>query len=137
MKSFKIYTPDTNELYLKRLRVIQTPWFAFYVHWIYLPDSDRDMHDHPWNFWSFVVRGGYTEVVRNHWWSPEEIKTHGAWSLHKMSKHSAHKISLLQRNTITAIFTGRRTREWGFWTEDGFVQWDHYDRAGGPDPFDS
>jgi hypothetical protein len=32
-----------------------------YVHWIYQPDDDRDPHDHPWPFVSFVIRGGYAE----------------------------------------------------------------------------
>lgn len=130
--------PDKNDpsrVYLKRLRILQTPWFGFYIHWVYLPDSDRDPHDHPWTFWSFVARGGYTEVLtdREH---PLHLRTHKRWSLHQMPTDKAHKISTLLGPTITVLLVGRRKRDWGFWTEDGWVPWREYNAAeNGPDPF--
>ena len=36
------------------------PW-SIRVHHIMRPDSDRDLHDHPWNARTIILRGGYTE----------------------------------------------------------------------------
>lgn len=145
MRWYRIYSPDGNELYLKRLRIIQTPLFALYLHWIYLPDDDRDPHCHPWNFWSFIVKGGYVE----HLWKRIEDRVYGnaldvginIWqrkSFHKMSIEHAHQIvSLARTPTISFILTGRRSRDWGFWTKEGYVPRSQYGRAEGhgPDPF--
>jgi hypothetical protein len=49
--------------YLVRLRIVQTPWFGIYLHDIHEDDGDRDPHNHPWSFLSFVLRGYYTERV--------------------------------------------------------------------------
>jgi hypothetical protein len=115
-----------NEVYLRRLRIVQTPWCAFMMHWIYEADFDRDPHDHPWNFWSFVLRGGYIEhiydspdaLVRPQWWR--------RFSLHKMPVDKAHQIRSVVADTVTLVFTGRRQRVWGFWTPAGFVVWKTY-----------
>lgn len=138
---FNIPDPTGRLVYLKRLRVVQTPLFGLYVHWINLPDDDRDPHDHPWNFLSAVLRGGYTEVVYKydeHSDGPTLVAetTHGRWSAHRMPTDRAHRITHLQPQTVTLILTGRRSRDWGFWTEAGWVPWRQYDRTGhGPDPF--
>lgn len=36
------------------------PW-SFRVHHIMRPDEDRDLHDHPWNARTIILRGWYTE----------------------------------------------------------------------------
>lgn len=134
-------------VYLRRLRVLQTPWFAVYVHWLYLPDGDRDPHDHPWSFWSLVLKGGYLEEFFS-WqtgerrWCPDigpsATKVWRRGSLHRMGVKAAHRIRLLTRTpTVTLIVTGRRRQSWGFWTPDGFVHWRNYDGGRGPDPFAS
>lgn len=130
--------PDATEpdrTYLRRLRVAQTPWFGIYVHWIYLPDRDRDPHDHPWPLLSWILRGGYTETV---WTGRLTHSQHRRrrWSLHRVPITVAHSIDSLEPRTVTLVLVGRRCREWGFWTATGWVHWKAYDRTGtGPDPF--
>lgn len=135
-KTFLI--PDARRpevTYLKRLRIVQTPWFGVYLHWIYLPDDDRDMHDHPWSFWSLIVRGGYTERtqttisgVRLTGLDPV-LRRHRTFSLHKHPLARAHRIVDLRPKTITLLLVGRRCREWGFYTDQGFVIWTEYLRG--------
>ena len=36
------------------------PW-SFRIHHIMRPDEDRDLHDHPWNARTIILRGWYTE----------------------------------------------------------------------------
>ena len=130
--------PDATEpdrVYLRRLRIVQTPWFGLYLHWIFLPDRDRDPHDHPWPFVSWVLRGGYTETT---WTTPVDLQQHvrNRWSAHRISTRVAHSIDQLQPRTVTLVAVGRRCRDWGFWTPTGWVHYAAYDRAGeGPDPF--
>jgi hypothetical protein len=122
---------DPTQLYLRRWRLIQTPWFALYLHKVLLPDDDRHMHDHPYNFSSLVLRGGYKEVVDyGDGWSWG--RSHKAGSIHHMKAEWLHKIVSLKRvPTWTLLFVGRRRRTWGFWTENGWVAWHNYERETG------
>lgn len=134
--------PDRNDptkTYLRRLRIVQTPWFALYLHFIFLPDDDRDPHDHPWNFGSFVIRGGYSERLYDLGGEFGGVrllgeKRHGRLSVHRMKMDKAHRITNIEPGLATLVFIGPRKRDWGFWTEDGFVRWQKYDRAVGVNP---
>ena len=37
--------------------------FSIRLHLIHLPDEDRALHDHPWSFRTFVLRGGYAQAT--------------------------------------------------------------------------
>lgn len=120
-------------VYLRRLRIIQTPWFGVYLHFIYDVDADQDPHDHPWPFWSYIVRGGYHEVVyknvRRHDSTPGQglVRkwTRGTW--HGFNMKWAHRIIMIRPGTISLVVVGRRRpSDWGFWTAAGKVPWQAY-----------
>lgn len=118
---------DPEFVYLRRFRVVQTPWFGVYVHWIYETDSDRYPHDHPWKFWSLILRGGYAELVYD---SPGADPTPKMWppgSFHIMPTDHAHQITDISAPLVTLVFTGSRVREWGFWSPNGFIPWRKFD----------
>lgn len=121
---------NPGSCYLRRLRVWNAPWCSLYVHQIFEKDNDRDPHDHPWNFWSLVLRGGYSEVVRPYVAERgrrrARVLHHKRRSLHRMPVHAAHKINAILPGTITLILTGPRKRQWGFWTPEGFVPANRY-----------
>ncbi len=119
-----------TRVYLRRLRVIQTPWFGVYLHWIYAPDRDRDPHDHPWPFVSWILRGGYTERVWVKMWheSVGFTRKRDRWSGHTMSTTVAHSVTAVDPGTVTFVVVGRRCRQWGFWTDQGWVAWPDYTR---------
>jgi hypothetical protein len=127
---------DENRVYLRRLRILQTPWFALYLHFIYLPDEDRAPHDHPFGFLSLIVRGGYTERLYHQLggrqlskYQRTENRTWRRGTIHTTSKRVAHMIWDLTPGTVTLVVAGRKKRDWGFWTEEGFVPWQQYNRA--------
>lgn len=128
-------------LVLRRLRIFQTPWLSLYLHGIEAPDPDRDPHDHPWRWWSLVVRGGYLERLWK--WTPQGRRACGQrlrrrWSVAGMPTDRAHRIDSVLPGTVTLVLVGPRVQEWGFWTHAGFCRWDMYAHEGvGPDPFDS
>lgn len=126
-------------VYLRRLRIFQTPWFALYLHFIFEPDLDRDPHDHPCNFWALIVRGGYLEDVFTHPLTRiPRSNTWGPGTVHKMPVEFAHQIRRLNGKTVTLCWFGHRQRQWGFWTDEGFVDQETYrktHKTAGADPF--
>lgn len=113
--------------YLRRLRILQTPLFGIYLHWIFEPDADRDPHDHPWRFWSVVLRGGYAEKLYD-----AGVGLNGRafvrsrWSVHTVRLSQAHQITEIEEGLVTLAVVGRRAQEWGFWTDGGWVAWRTY-----------
>lgn len=127
---------DERRVYLRRLRILQTPWFALYLHFIFQSDKDRDPHDHPFAFRSLIVRGGYTERVwgldnlnGERWIAHHPVKR--SWkrfTIHKTSLHVAHMIDYLLPGTVTLVFCGPKVQDWGFYTDRGFIPWQRYNR---------
>jgi hypothetical protein len=138
-KWFKIMDKENpEEIYLKRLRFIQTPYFGIYVHWINRPDNDRGPHNHPWPFTSFILRGGYSEdLYRQPMFRTGEVqhRTWGRFSLHSVALSAAHRITSAKPGTISVIFMGKRSCDWGFYINepDGvrFYNWEVYDKDSG------
>lgn len=128
------YSRDETLVYLRRLRVVQTPAFAVYLHFIYKPDDDADPHDHPMNFWSLILRGGYVEEVYETSRQTRTKRLVGTrrWrrgSIHRMGTGLAHRISRLDQRTVTLVLAGPKRQEWGFWTGSGWVPWREYFRS--------
>lgn len=136
-----------TDTYLDRIYIIQTPLFGIMLHRIYRPDRQRDLHDHPWNFFSLVLRGSYVEAVpcdgcalygcsqkesepavphnalkRRRWWNYKKAE----------DRHSISECS--RRPVWTLVFTGRKRRVWGFWVDGGtrWVKWTEYDKVEQP-----
>lgn len=144
---FMVLVTETGETYLARVRIVQTPWAAVYLHKLDVPDPGLDLHDHPWWFASLILRGGYDEEVADCREAPGlariadavgrpdqcrrgVVRTWKAGSIHTMPLTAAHRISHLHRRpTWTLVLTGRRARSWGFYQPDGFVDHRRYDFA--------
>lgn len=125
---FDINDEKTGALYLRRWRIVQTPWFGIYLHKITMPDKDRDLHDHPWSFLSVVLRGGYDEQLGA---DPvigyTLVRTRSWLSVAFRRATDAHRIMRLHRTpTWTFVLVGRRRRSWGFYTPQGYVGWREY-----------
>lgn len=104
---------DPDEIYLKRWRIIQTPWWALYLHRMDGPDSRLTLHDHPWSFVSIILRGGY-------WEHRLEPRTRKIFRRHRtrinvMRRDDFHAIESIDRTpTWTLLFVGKRRRTWGY-----------------------
>jgi hypothetical protein len=126
----RVDVPDASkrpQRHMIRWRLIQTPWFAVYLHKLFTSDEARPTpHTHPWPFVSLILRGGYTEDFERRdktgrlLWSTYK-RSWRAGSVHYLRATDAHWIRSLHRvPTWTLIVTGRRHSEpsWGYW-EDG------------------
>lgn len=110
---------------LHRWRLIQTPWFGVYVHFIYREDLDPVPHDHPWQFWSLILRGSYEEYYRD---DPRDragdvIRWHARGSVHHFPLQAAHRITEVTPGTTTLCIVGRKLRVWGFYEGKRWVDY--------------
>lgn len=119
-----------DRLYLRR-------WFIrgwgsgsqWFVHNIRLPDEGRDMHDHPWDFTSWILKGGYTEYVRSHegTLSGLVIRKHNMGDKIENTAYHTHRVEAVRGSTYTLVNTGPARRVWGFFTRgelgQGPLEW--------------
>ena len=117
-----------GEVFLDRLRVVQTPWFAVLLTRIYAGDVDRDPHNHSRAFATFILSGGYTEIV---WPRPGlrgagRVRRHGRFSLRYLPQAWAHSITVIDGPLRTLLIAGRHHGTWHFWTPAGPVDWKDY-----------
>lgn len=130
MERFDVPSVDhPAELHFSRLRIVQTPWFGAYLHRFDNPDV-RQLHDHPWPFVSFILRGGYEEV-RAYGHAPVRVR----WYNVKRSTDLHYIAKLLHRPTWTLIFVGPRVRTWGYVDPDG--TWTQFDQHPNAEKFDA
>lgn len=94
----------------------RTPWGAIRLHHILRSDQAEALHDHPWDFCSFLLSGGYTEV------RPDGAVYHPQGSVVRRRAEDLHRL-IIWRPVWTLVFTGPRRRTWGFQTETGWVPW--------------
>lgn len=117
---FEIRDPG-GSLYLRRWTLLRVFGRKLMLHEIVRPDYARELHDHPWRFATLILRGGYIET-NEHGDSRRRVG--------RLYYHPAkfrHAIRELPSGTAwTLIFRGRRRREWGFYTECGWMQWRSY-----------
>lgn len=109
-----------NTLYLRRLYIFHCPLGSIMLHWFFKPDQQRHLHDHPAPFVAFVLRGWYIEETKT------GRRNFIEW-FNYIPPLKQHRVSTISDPCpITLCFAGRRKRVWGFYTEDGFMEWDAY-----------
>ena len=111
-----------GHVHFRRYRLLQTPWFAIYIHQILRSDEELDMHDHPWKFTSVILSGSYEETVT----SPPYFDT-TRWFRHyqgdvvEHAAEEAHRLRLTSKEVWTLVITSGRKREWGYQTKTGWL----------------
>ncbi|WP_254424626.1 hypothetical protein [Mycobacteroides abscessus] len=144
-------TNNEGSPYLRRWYVIpRNRWVNIYVHQFLRSDDDRAMHDHPWPFFSWVLKGRYFEeidlgvIVRERWSFAYRPAVHRhivrldvTMVQDRYEDDSwARSASPQDIPVWTLIVTGRRMREWGFWCPDPktlverFVPWREFGARG-------
>lgn len=123
MDRFEVPQYDGDGNYLTRWRIVQTPWFGILLHRFDGPDPRLTLHDHPWPFLSFVLRGGYVERRLD----PMTMRVDEqrvVRSVNRMRLIDAHAIRrLLRQPTWTLMFVGRRVRTWGYLEPSAYGKW--------------
>ena len=115
--------------YVVRWR-IETPWGSIRLHHWLSHDDDRAMHDHPWDFLTFVLRGGYTDVSLD---GDQYLKA--PTMAYRKSTHQ-HTVFPDEKGAWTLVITGPKIRKWGFWINGKFVKMNKYFLTYGHHPCD-
>lgn len=104
----------------------KTRW-AVMLHNILLPDSTECHHDHPWDFWTYVLWGGYVEEITDPGCGIVTPRLNAPGTLlHRKAEH-AHRIDELPNGECwTLVLRTKRVRDWGFHTPVGWVWWERY-----------
>lgn len=128
---------DPDQVYLKRWILIgkkrDAPGYrgrglVVRLHKIMMSDSDRDLHDHPWSFLSFILKGAYAEEVWNEETQSKEFNFRMPFSFAWRPATTFHRLTLEEEDepVWTIVVSFAKSRTWGFKTEDGWVKWDEY-----------
>lgn len=121
-----------GEVYLRRFYPFK--WtHKIKIHQIFKSDLDRDLHDHPWNFFTLMLGGGYWEerpVSRKNPDGPTKVKYHNIGTFRFRRATDLHKLFLDMGPAITFVISSGKQRQWGFQTLEGWVPWEEYLNAG-------
>lgn len=152
------FTPITgrtdNDLYMLRMWLVEpkrkddgklASENSVLLHWIVRPDDDGAMHDHPWNFTTTILEGGYEEHQPSHDWTrwnasygipghatmagpqvpgwitpryPGDTVHHHAEDLHCVGRLLPTPSAHAGGGCWTLVRTGHEVREWGFHAPD-------------------
>jgi hypothetical protein len=139
-----------NEVYLVRYIVFKSKYCCLYIHRFMKSDAD-DPHDHPWNFFTYVISGGYVEkfydkeqsqlstekqnfsafwtsqyVIRN----PGSLRYRKSTDIHQVIVDKTRTMDELADAPFTVCLMGPRKRNWGFWPLSflgaTFIDWRSY-----------
>ena len=120
-----IYDRLSEKPYLERyyLFLKDRKWFPFniFIHKILKSDPD-DLHDHPWPYFTLILKGGYLEhTLKGKFWRPPGY-------FRFASSNSFHRLEIKPNEVCWTLFiVGPKIREWGFLKENTTWQrWDDY-----------
>lgn len=120
----KVYSHHLGD-YMRRW-LIQLTRGALRLHNIVRSDADPDMHDHPFDFTSFLLTGGYTEELPGSAGTTSRVY-HPRFSIVRKRAEDLHRLDLTDGPVWTIVLTGPRRRDWGFMTAAGWVPWREYE----------
>lgn len=123
--------------YMRRWIVQTDSGGSIHLHKILRSDNDRAPHNHPWNFVSIVLWGGYHEELydarRHRGIGPAwDVRLTGVLNRRPLTARyidakTLHKVKLRGRPAWTLCITGPKVKvlgkvkSWGFQTERGWV----------------
>lgn len=132
-----LHNPD-GSVYMERYWLIPYSWklpFAIRLHWIAGPDKDRYLHDHPWTFLSFILRGWYIEerpvsnakcfYGNDFELTYRTVRKQGSLALRRATDR--HRISYVWPGGAWTLFISFTYRHWwGFYAPFGKIYWQDY-----------
>lgn len=98
-----------------RFQLVKTRWGNVYLHRLWCPNTHPNCHDHPWSFWTLLLKGGYLEFHVD-----SDLQDDGIWVRRKPGQF-LYRPAEWSHNVVTPfgvswslVLTGPKEREWGF-----------------------
>lgn len=106
--------------YMRRWWFLRLGPLQIRVHHILLADIGRDMHDHPWPFRTFILRGGYLEAREHAGGVRRRMRLPGTTAA--MQRGEFHRIAKVAPGGAWTLFVTMGPRQgWGFKNSAGAV----------------
>jgi hypothetical protein len=132
-----IVKPENGKdtLYLRRFYIIRKGPFKLFLHNIRRSDSDRHLHDHPWDFDSICLKNGYIEFygLGSDGNQATKVRMFSPFNLFRNKAEHTHIVQLpcdffniQYESTWTLVHTKKARRTWGFWVDGKHVEWRTY-----------
>ena len=96
--------------YLERFTILKIFNFHIRIHKILSEDKTPYYHNHPFNFMSIILSGGYTEEVLQD--DTVITKIHNRFHFIFRNKNTYHKIKSIKPNTQTLFFAIGNSKKW-------------------------
>lgn len=100
--------------------------FSIRIHHIKLPDMDQNLHNHPWNFRSIVLRGWYPEELL----MPDgstQYQFHASGMCYRRKISEYHRVAKVSEGGVWTLFImGRKQTKWGFLVNGKHIYWRDY-----------
>jgi len=95
--------------------------FNIFLHKFLKSDPD-DLHNHPWAYLTFILRGGYWEYTKDGklWYAPFTYRYAPANTFHRI------ELDPTKPACWTLFIPGCRVQDWGFNTSEGWIQHEEY-----------
>lgn len=115
-KLIKEIKSKTGDVHFKRWQILKTPFGSIWLHAIYKADTDKHLHNHPWDFTSVVLKGSYIEQT------PLGNKRQHPGKINVRNGADYHKILEMESPVVyTLFFTTKPKREWGYRVVGEFI----------------
>jgi hypothetical protein len=124
---------DSGDAYLVRYFIFKrdsktTKRPHLFIHHILKSDPDREHHDHPWDFFSLILKTGYWEETPDtstfvsggktrKWYRPGSFLRRPAEWTHRL---------FLEKPAWTLVYTRKKRRDWGFHGANGWIFWERF-----------
>lgn len=111
----QIILNPAGDLYMRRHFISErraSP--QIWVHEILLPDEDRWCHDHPWDYRTVILQGGYREEHDG------QLAAYEEGDALQREAESFHRLHL-SSPAVTLFMAARQRRRWGFATDQGWI----------------
>ena len=106
--------------------------YSFRIHYWLRSDDKRYMHNHPWWFITFVLKGNYTDVYLKDNIIQKDYLSR--WSIRYRSSKHTHYVEIPKEGCITILFTGRKLNQWGFWVNNRYMRINRFFKQHGHPP---
>ena len=93
--------------------------FAIRIHKWIRSDDKRYMHNHPWWFRTFVLKGSYTDVYLDKDGNIQKDLIKRFSTRYRPSSH-IHYVEVPEKGCITILLTGKPINKWGFFVNGKF-----------------
>lgn len=124
--------------YMERDWLHRGPRLNTRTHKILRSDLDRDLHNHPWHYATLILDGGYWEVTPRDYDQPNHLDRDEAYRVRtwhgpgtllvRCHPRFRHRLEVPLGTITTTCFSHLpKHRDWGFFSPQGIVYWDHWD----------